>query len=86
MQITAMEDVVRRAKLGLDGLAERRLGQRAAIVPAALMEERRPVRQLGALLAKPETDQDACRVRPDVDAGADLAEQPRLLVDLHVEA
>ena len=67
-------------------VAERRLGQRAAVVPAALMEERRAERHLGAFLAKPEPDQDARRVRADVDAGADLAEQARLLVDLHVEA
>ena len=50
------------------------------------MEERRAVRHPGAFLAKSEPDQDARGVRADVDAGADLAEQARLLVDLHVEA
>ena len=78
--------MMRRAELPVDGVAERRLGQRAAVLPAALMEERRPERHLGAFLAKAEPDQDARGVRPDVDAGADLGEQARLLIDLHVEA
>ena len=86
MQLAAMEDHVRRAEFLGDRLAQRRFGQRAAIVPAALVKERRPVRHLGAFLAKAEPDQKARRVRPDVDAGADFGEQARLLIDLHVEA
>ncbi len=85
MQLAAMEDHVRRAEFLGDSLAERRLGQRAAVVPAALMKERRPVGDPGAFLAEAEPDQKARCVRPDVDAGADFGEQPRLLVDLHVE-
>ena len=54
-------------------VAERRLGQRAAVVPAALMEERRAERHPGAFLAEAEPDQDARCVRADVDAGADFA-------------
>ena len=41
---------------------------------------------MAQLLAKPEPDQEPRRVRPDVDAGADLGEPARLLVDLDVEA
>ena len=70
----------------LDRVAEPRLGQRAAVLPAALMKERRAERHLGAFLAEAEPDQEARGVRADVDAGADFAEQARLLVDLHVEA
>ena len=86
VQVAAMEDVMRRAELLRDGVAERRLGQRAAVVPAALVEVRRAVRDLGAFLAEAEPDQDPRCVRPDIDARADLREQARLLVDLHVEA
>ena len=78
--------MMRRAELLLDIGGKPRLGQRAAVVPAALMEERRAVRHPGAFLAKAKPDQDARGVRADVDAGADFAEQARLLVDLHVEA
>ena len=86
MQFAAMEDHVRRAELLLDVRGKPRLGQRAAIVPAALMEERRAERHPGAFLAKAKPDQDARCIRADVDAGADLAEQARLLVHLYVEA
>ena len=86
MQFASMENVMRRAELLLDSVAERRLRQGAAVIPAALMEERRAVRHLGAFLAETQPDQDARGVRPDIDAGADLAEQARLLVDLNVEA
>ena len=86
VQLAAMEDVMRRAELTFDIGGEPRLGQRAAVVPAALMEERRSVGHPGAFLAETEPDQNARGVRADVDAGADLAEQARLLVDLHVEA
>jgi hypothetical protein len=40
MQLAAMEDVVRRAEFLLDRLAERRAGQRFAVLPAALVKER----------------------------------------------
>ena len=86
MQFAAMEDHVRRAEFLGDSLSQRRFGQRAAIVPTALMKERRPERHLGALLTEAELDQQARGVRPDVDAGADFGQQARLLVDLHVEA
>ncbi len=76
MQFAAMEDHVRRAEFLGDRLAERRFGQRAAIVPAALMKERRPERHPGAFLAEAEPDQNARCVRSDVDAGADFGEQP----------
>src|ERR1700759_4609509 len=57
MQLAAMKDVVRRTKLGFDRLSERRAGERAAILPPTLVEERRPERDLGQLRAKAETDQ-----------------------------
>ena len=50
------------------------------------MEEGRSVGHPAAFLAEAEPDQNARSVRADVDAGADLAEQPRLLVDLDVKA
>ena len=45
VQFAAVEDIVRRAELRFDLLAERRAGQRAAVLPAALMEERRAARR-----------------------------------------
>ena len=74
MQLTPMENVMRRAELRFDVGRKPRLGQRAAVVPAPLMEKRRAVGDPGAFLAEPEPVQDARRVRADVDAGADFAQ------------
>src|ERR1041384_500858 len=74
------------SELTLDITGETRLGQCAAVIPAALMKEGRSVGQPGAFFAEAEPDQDARGVRADVDAGAHLAEQARLLVDLDVKA
>ena len=63
VQLAAMEDHVRRAELLLDLSPSGALGQRAAVLPAALMEERRAERHLGAFLAKAEPDQEPRRVR-----------------------
>ena len=70
-QVGAMEMVVGRAELGLDGLAERRALQGAAVVPAALMKGRRPHAAPCQGWAEAKQVQQARCVRADLDAGAD---------------
>ena len=81
-----MHLVVRGAERRLERLGERRAQQRAAVVPAALMPGQRPHAGRGELVGEPEPVQDARGVRADLDAGADLAQRRRLLVDMDVEA
>ena len=85
-QVGAVDLVVREAEGGLERLGERRAQQRAAVVPAALVPGERPDARPRELLGEPEPVQDPRRVRADLDAGADLAQRGRLLVDLDVEA
>jgi hypothetical protein len=74
------------AELGLDRFAERCAEQEAAVVPTPLVERHRPDAGLAQCLGNAQPMQKARCVRPDIDAGADLAERPRLLVDPHVKA
>src|SRR6185437_7011315 len=57
MQLAAREDHVRRAELLFDRRTERRARQRAAVLPAALVEVGRAERDAGAVLAEAEPDE-----------------------------
>src|SRR5882762_9375252 len=80
-----MEVIVGRAERRLDLRPDRRALQGAAVVPAPLVDGERPHagRIQGRLEA--EADQQARGVGADLDAGADLADARRLLVDMDVE-
>ena len=69
-----------------DGVSQRRVQERPAVVPAALMPRQRPHTHVGECVGQSQPVQDPRRVGADLDTGADLAELPRLLVDLDVEA
>ena len=81
-----MRLILRVTEMGRDIGAERRAQQRAPVVPALLVHGQRHDAEAGELVAEPEIVNDARGVRRHVDAGADLAQRPRLLIDLHVEA
>src|SRR5947207_15278293 len=85
-QLGAMEMVVGRAELYFDRLAELRALQGAAVVPAALMESRRTHAAPCQSWAEAQQVQQAGGVRADLDAGADLRQDRRLLEHLHVAA
>ena len=80
-----MEVIVGRAERRLDLRAKRRALQRAAVVPAPLVDGERP--HAGAIEGRleAEADQQARGVGADLDAGADFADARRLLVDVDVE-
>ncbi len=84
-KVAAMEVIVRRAERCLDLGPERRALQGAAVVPAPLVNGERP--HAGAIERRleAEADQQARGVGADLDAGADLADARRLLVDMDVE-
>jgi len=84
-QIGAMDRDMRCAVEFLALRIERRALQGAAVVPAPLMcaAGAYPVAQQA--LAEAEPDQDARRVRPHVDAAADMGQGGRLFVDVDVE-
>ena len=80
-----MEVIVGRAERRLDLRPDRRALQGAAVVPAPLVHGERP--HAGAIERRleAEADQQARGVGADLDAGADLADARRLLVDMDVE-
>ena len=74
VQVAAMERVVGRAERGLDGVAERRAKQHAAIIPATpLVERHRPDACLRQFFGNAQPVENARRVRADIDAGADFS-------------
>jgi hypothetical protein len=86
MQIRPMEGVVRCAERGLNRFPQRRTEQNAAIVPSSLVECHRFDAGLLKHFGKPQSMEQARSVGPDIDAGADFAESPCLLVDVHIES
>jgi hypothetical protein len=84
-QIAAMEMIVGRAEGRLDLRAERRALQRAAIIPAALVHGERSHADFVHRGLQSQPDQQARGVGADLDAGADLADGGRLLVDMDIE-
>ena len=85
-QVGAVHLVVREAELRLQRLRQRRAQERAAVVPAPLMPGQRTHAGARQRVGETEPVQDARGVRADLDAGADLAQRRRLLVDVHVQA
>lgn len=85
-QVAAMEMIVGCTEALLDFRAQRRALQRATVVPALLVDGERS--HAPALHRVPEAQpmQQARGVGADLQAGADLAEARRLLVDLNVES
>ena len=86
VEIAAVEHVGRRAEQRFGLFDQPRARQRAAVLPAPLVERRRPHADALELLAEPETDQEPRRVRTDHQAGADFGRLRRLLVDVNVVA
>ena len=84
--VGAMHLIVRHAERRLHGLRDRRAQQRASVIPAALMPRERLHALVCQRLGEAQPVQDARGVRADLDAGADLAQLARLLVDVDVEA
>ncbi len=85
-QVGAVHGQVRRAVELLAARVERRPLQRAAVLPAPLMGAERPHGLAVERRAEAEPIEDPRRVRPHVDAAADLGQLRRLLVDVDVEA
>ena len=84
-QVAAMEVIVGRAERRLDLRSDRRALQGAAVVPAPLVDGERAHADAIQGRLEAEADQEARGVGADLDAGADLADARRLLVDLDVE-
>jgi hypothetical protein len=85
-EITAMEMIVRRAECRLDLRTQRSALQGAAIIPAPLMHAGRPHAPRLHRLLDAEPVQQPRRIGADLNAGPDLAELRRLLVDLNIAA
>ncbi len=85
-EIGAVEVIVRRTEGLLDQSADGRALQGAAVVPAALVHGLRKDADPVHGRAQAEPMEQPRGVGADLDAGADLADARRLLVDLHVEA
>ena len=81
-----MEVVVGRAEGRFDLRPDRRALQGAAVVPAPLVDGERPHAHRIQRRLEAEADQEARGIGADLDAGADLADARRLLVDVDVEA
>ena len=86
MHLAAMKHPERRAVALLGLVGEPRKRERAAVLPAPLVETVRPHRDGLQLSAEAELDQQPRCIRADHQAGTGLAELGRLLVDLDVEA
>ena len=91
MQLAAVEDhdAAHRSPFAINVRLQWRSRVKVSVqpsVPAALVEERRAKCHTGAFLAEAEPYQDSRSVRADVDTGANLAQEARLLIDLHVIA
>ena len=84
-KVAAMEVIVGRAERRLDLRPDRRALQGAAVVPAPLVDGERPHADRIQRRLEAEADQQARGVGADLDAGADLADARRLLVDMDVE-
>ena len=84
-QVGAMDRDVRRAVKLFAGRVERRLLQGAAVLPAALVRADR----LHALAVEPGAEAEPAqyprRIRPHVDAAADLGQLGRLLVEIDIK-
>src|SRR6266849_1605946 len=85
-QVGAEHGQVRRAVELYAARVERRPLQRAAILPAPLMGAGGPHGLTVERSAEAEPIEDPRRVRPHVNAAADLGQLRRLLVDIDVEA
>src|SRR5580700_6615870 len=86
MQVAAMQRVVWSVESRLNRFPEWGTDQKAAVVPATLVEGLRPDAALGELFGDPEAMENARRIGADINAGADLAERPRLLIDVHIKS
>src|SRR5580704_17231822 len=84
-QIGTVNGDVRRAVKLFALRIERRALQRAAVVPAPLMGAARAHALAQEAFAEAEPNQDAGRVRPHVDAAADMRQRRRLLVEVDLE-
>ena len=84
-KVAAMEVIVGRAEGRLDLRPDRRALQGAAVVPAPLVDGERPHADRIQRRLEAEADQEARGIGADLDAGADLADARRLLVDMDVE-
>ncbi len=84
-KVAAVEVIVGRAERRLDLPPDRRALQGAAVVPAPLVNGERPHAGAIEVRLEAEADQEARGVGADLDAGADLADARRLLVDMNVE-
>src|SRR5262245_58032674 len=69
-----------------DRVAERRLQQRAAVFPAALVGSQGLDPELGQFVGKSQSVQDSRRIRADLNSGANLTQGVSLLVDMDIEA
>ena len=85
-QFGAMRRVVGRAEMRFGLLAERRVVEALAGVPAAIVAAFRIGRDFPQRFAEAELEQDARGVGGHLNAGADLAERGGLLVELHIDA
>src|SRR5712691_10300325 len=84
-QVGAVNRQMRRAVELLAAWVERRPLQRAAILPAPLEGADRPYRLAVERAAETEPIEDPHRVRPHVDAAADLGQLRRLFIDIDDE-
>ena len=84
-QVGAVGLVMREAERLDHHVPERRAQQRPPVVPAALVEGQRAHAHTRQVVAQAQAVEDARGVGADLDAGADLAERVRALVDVDVE-
>ena len=84
-QVGAVHLVLREAERLDHRVAERRVQERPAVVPAALMPGEWAHAHRSQVGRQAEAIEEARGVRADLDAGADLAQRSRPLVHVHVE-
>jgi hypothetical protein len=84
--IGTMALMMREAECADHILAERRAQQRSPIVPPTLIPRDGPHAHTGEFIGETVAVQNARSVRADLDAGTDLAQGDRLLIDVDVEA
>ena len=84
-QVGAVHLVMGEAELGLERLGQRGAEERSAVVPAPLVPGERLDAAARERVGEADAVQHPRRVRADLDAGPDLGQGRRLLIDLDVE-
>ena len=84
--ICTMHVIVRKAERSLHCTGDRCTEKSPAVIPPTLMERDRLDARLRQCVADAHAVQNARRVRTDLDAGPDLGQRARLLIDVNIDS